>query len=53
MDCDETARLQMSNLGRRPDHSRDAEILQAALDVLAETGCDGMTIEMVVTSDVA
>jgi len=31
-------------LGRKRDHSRDAEILQAAIDVLAETGYDGMTI---------
>src|SRR4051812_26383711 len=34
-------------LGRKRDHSRDAEILDAALDVLAETGYDGMTIDMV------
>ncbi|MFC5788444.1 TetR/AcrR family transcriptional regulator [Agromyces tardus] len=34
-------------LGRRRDHSRDPEILDAAIDVLAETGFDGMTIDMV------
>src|SRR3954467_1290919 len=34
-------------LGRRRDHTRDAEILDAALEVLAETGYDGMTIDMV------
>ncbi|MBN9175770.1 MAG: TetR/AcrR family transcriptional regulator [Microbacterium sp.] len=34
-------------LGRKRDHSRDREILEAALDVLAETGYDGMTIDMV------
>ncbi len=34
-------------LGRKRDHSRDPEILGAALDVLAETGYDGMTIDMV------
>ncbi len=34
-------------LGRRRDHTRDPEILEAALDVLAETGYDGMTIDMV------
>lgn len=34
-------------LGRKRDHSRDPEILDAALDVLAETGYEGMTIEMV------
>ena len=33
--------------GRRRDLTRDGEILQASLDVLAETGYDGMTIEMV------
>ena len=36
-----------TRLGRRRDHTRDAEILAAALDVLAETGYDGMTIDMV------
>lgn len=36
-------------LGRKRDHTRDPEILEAALDVLAETGYDGMTIEMVAT----
>jgi AcrR family transcriptional regulator len=34
-------------LGRRRDHTRDPEILAAAIDVLAETGFDGMTIDMV------
>lgn len=34
-------------LGRKRDHSRDPEILDAALDVLAETGYEGMTIDMV------
>ena len=34
-------------LGRKHDHTRDPEILEAALDVLAETGYDGMTIDMV------
>ncbi len=33
--------------GRRRDHTRDPEILDAALEVLAETGYDGMTIDMV------
>jgi len=36
-------------LGRKRDHSRDQEILDAALDVLIETGYDGMTVEMVAT----
>jgi AcrR family transcriptional regulator len=33
--------------GRRRDHTRDPEIMDAALEVLAETGYDGMTIDMV------
>jgi AcrR family transcriptional regulator len=33
--------------GRRRDHTRDSEILDAAIEVLAETGYDGMTIDMV------
>ena len=36
-------------LGRKRDHTRDPEIMDAALDVLAETGYDGMTIDMVAT----
>ncbi|WP_104091466.1 TetR/AcrR family transcriptional regulator [Arthrobacter sp. GMC3] len=34
-------------LGRKRDHTRDPAILEAALAVLAETGYDGMTIDMV------
>jgi AcrR family transcriptional regulator len=34
-------------LGRKRDHTRDPEILAAAIDVLAETGFEGMTIDMV------
>jgi len=34
-------------LGRKRDHTRDPEILEAALDVLAETGYDRMTVDMV------
>lgn len=34
-------------LGRRRDHTRDPEILDAAVDVLAEYGFEGMTIDMV------
>src|ERR1700712_2814863 len=34
-------------LGRKRDLSRDPEILDATIDVLAETGYDGMTIDMV------
>jgi AcrR family transcriptional regulator len=36
-----------AKLGRKRDHTRDPEILDAALDILAETGYDGMTIDMV------
>jgi AcrR family transcriptional regulator len=36
-------------LGRKRDHTRDGEILEAALDVLADNGYDGMTIDMVAT----
>lgn len=36
-----------SKLGRKRDHTRDPEILEAALDVLSETGYEGMTIDMV------
>jgi len=39
--------VEPSRLGRKRDHTRDAEILDAALDVLAETGYTGMTIDMV------
>ena len=34
-------------LGRKRDLTRDPEILNAALDVLAETGYEGMTVDMV------
>ncbi len=34
-------------LGRRRDHTRDPEILDAAIEVLAEHGYDRMTIDMV------
>ncbi|MEO8263621.1 MAG: TetR/AcrR family transcriptional regulator [Pseudolysinimonas sp.] len=34
-------------LGRKRDPSRDTDILEATLEVLAETGYDGMTIDMV------
>ena len=36
-------------LGRKRDHTRDPEILAAALDVLAEEGYEGMTVDMVAT----
>src|SRR3954470_17199318 len=43
----DTAVTEPAKLGRKRDHTRDPEILEAALDVLAETGYDGMTIDMV------
>ena len=42
-----TAVAEPNRMGRKRDHSRDGDILDAALDVLAETGYDGMTIDMV------
>ena len=38
---------QPARLGRKRDHTRDAAILDAALEVLAEVGYDGMTMDMV------
>ncbi|MCY0905972.1 TetR/AcrR family transcriptional regulator [Arthrobacter sp. H14-L1] len=43
------AEVDTPKLGRKRDHTRDPEILTAALDVLAETGYDRMTIDMVAT----
>jgi AcrR family transcriptional regulator len=34
-------------LGRKRDHTKDQQILDAAIEVLSETGFDGMTIDMV------
>lgn len=42
-----SAQSQPRRLGRRRDHSRDADILDAALEVLAEVGYSGMTIDLV------
>jgi AcrR family transcriptional regulator len=42
-----TAPAEASKPGRKRDHTRDPEILAAALEVLAETGYDGMTVDMV------
>ena len=36
-----------ARLGRKRDHTRDAVILDAALEVLAEVGFDGMTMDIV------
>ena len=46
-DTQKTAGPLKAKLGRKRDHTRDPEILDAALEVLAETGYDGMTIDMV------
>lgn len=40
-------RGQTTRLGRKRDHTRDAEILDATLEVLAEVGYTGMTMDMV------
>ena len=47
LDLTEQPGAEASKLGRKRDHTRDPEILDAALEVLAETGYDGMTIDMV------
>lgn len=47
VDGAETVADEPTKLGRKRDHSRDGDILTAALEVLAETGFDGMTIDMV------
>lgn len=44
---DVAAIAESPKLGRRRDHTRDPEILEAAVDVLAEHGFEGMTIDMV------
>ncbi|MEW4372406.1 TetR/AcrR family transcriptional regulator [Paenibacillus kandeliae] len=36
-------------MGRKRDHTRDAKILEAAIDILAEAGYDGMTMDMIAT----
>ncbi|MGC5010336.1 TetR/AcrR family transcriptional regulator [Streptosporangium sp. DT93] len=38
---------QTGRTGRKRDHTRDAQILDATLDVLAEVGYAGMTMDMV------
>lgn len=39
--------VQPVKLGRKRDHTRDAQIMDAAISVLAEEGYEGMTIDMV------
>jgi AcrR family transcriptional regulator len=45
----DTAAEPAPKLGRKRDHTRDPEILEAAIEVLAETGYDGMTMDLVAT----
>ncbi len=48
MSDDGTPRNERSaRVGRKRDHARDAPILDATLEVLAEAGYEGMTIDMV------
>lgn len=47
LDLDERPSAHASKLGRPLDVTRDADILDVTLDVLAEAGFDGMTIDMV------
>jgi AcrR family transcriptional regulator len=47
LEIPEETTVQLTKMGRKRDHTRDPEILDAALEVLAETGYDGMTIDMV------
>lgn len=42
-----TVSEQAPQLGRKRDHTRDADILEAAIFVLSETGYDRMTMDMV------
>lgn len=44
---DDQAVADAPKLGRRRDPAKDQKILDAAVEVLAETGFDGMTIDMV------
>ena len=46
-DSPEAVVAQPARLGRKRDHTRDQEILDAALEVLAEAGYEGMTVDMV------
>ncbi len=47
LDLAEDSTEHSTRLGRKRDHTRDPQILDAALEILAETGYDGMTIDMV------
>lgn len=45
--CANIAEKSSSTLGRKRDHTKDAKILKATIDILAESGFDGMTMDMV------
>ncbi|MCF2717300.1 TetR/AcrR family transcriptional regulator [Paenibacillus sp. UKAQ_18] len=45
--ADKVAEKPAKTLGRKRDHTRDAKILEATIDILAEAGFDGMTMDMV------
>jgi AcrR family transcriptional regulator len=47
LDTVDETRTAPAKLGRKRDHTRDPEIMAAALDVLAETGYERMTMDMV------
>lgn len=47
MGDDESGPEATRRVGRRRDHARDGDILDAALEVLAESGYDRMTMDMV------
>ncbi|MBW4475271.1 MAG: TetR/AcrR family transcriptional regulator [Stenomitos rutilans HA7619-LM2] len=49
----EDKRAVNTRLGRKRDHMRDADILDATLDVLAEVGYGGITMDMVAARAVA
>jgi AcrR family transcriptional regulator len=44
---DNTVAIKSSQLGRKQDHSRDAKILEATLEVLAEMGATRLTMDVV------
>jgi hypothetical protein len=44
---DDVAEKPARTLGRKRDYTRDAKILEAAIDILAEASFDGMTMDMV------
>ncbi|WP_438433333.1 TetR/AcrR family transcriptional regulator [Gorillibacterium sp. sgz500922] len=45
--ADKAAEKPAKTVGRKRDHTRDAKILEATIDILAEAGFDGMTMDMV------